>query len=146
MDATAQGGFRFFTPDEARAALPALRPLLAQLREAFHDYRFAKAQHDEMLEMHGAEALERRDHPERNEFLRWRDETTRLHARVQQLVEKANDLGADVKDPLLGLVDFYARRPDGQVVLLCYRDDEPTLAWWHPVDTGFAGRRPLDEL
>ena len=35
---------------------------------------------------------------------------------------------------------------DGEVVLLCYRDDEDDLRYWHPLDTGFAGRRPLEDL
>lgn len=98
-----------------------------------------------MWALHG-EAVERGGHPDFEEHRAWRQKEDALFARVQALVREANGLGADVKDPILGLVDFYHRRPDGQVVLLCYRDDEPDLAWWHPLDTGFGGRRPLSEL
>jgi hypothetical protein len=47
---------------------------------------------------------------------------------------------------VLGLIDFPAQRRNGEVVLLCYRDDEDTIRFWHPLETGFAGRRPIEEL
>lgn len=137
---------RIFTPAEAQAAIPRLKPLLASLRDAFHEYRFAKEQADELQSHHPPQALADPAHPDHHEHAHWRARADDHARRVETLVKQITDLGADVKDPLLGLVDFYARRQDGTLVLLCYRDDEPTLAWWHPLTTGFAGRRPLSEL
>lgn len=137
--------FPLFSPEEARARLPALRPLLAQLREAFHDWRFAHQQAEELRRMDG-EALDDPAHPDHAEHHTWRAKEADLARRVQGLVRAVNDLGADVKDPLLGLVDFHHRRRDGELVLLCYRDDEADLAYWHPLDAGFGGRRPLRDL
>ena len=128
---------RFFSPAEARAALPRLRPLLAELREAFHEYRFAREQWQELVSFGEGEG---------SEAARWREETEARGQQVQALVDEIGAQGADVKDPLLGLIDFYHRRADGSIVLLCYRDDEKDLDHWHPLDTGFAGRRPLSEL
>lgn len=136
---------RFFSPDEARAAIPMLRPLLAELRDAWHAYRFHREQLDELVALHGA-SLDERGHPEHDEAARLRDATEDHLARVEHLVAQIEAIGAQVKDPLLGLIDFHHRRADGSVVLLCYRDDEETLGWWHPIDTGFTGRRPLAEL
>lgn len=136
---------RLFTPDEAKAALPKLRPLLAALREAFHEYRFAHQQAQELFTVHG-ESIDSRGHPDFGEYRDWRAKEQTLFERVQGIVREINAVGADVKDPILGLVDFYHKRANGQVVLLCYRDDEAELAYWHPLDTGFAGRRPLREL
>ena len=48
-----------------------------------------------------------------------------------------------LRDPSVGLIDFHARGPDGVVYLLCWRLDEPDLAWWHLPEDGFAGRKPL---
>lgn len=127
---------RLFTVEEARSALPTLKPLLAQLRDAFHEYRFARAQVDELLDMEPGSA----------ELDTWQAKAEACDARVRASLKSINELGADVKDPILGLVDFYAKRANGQVVLLCYRDDEEDLRFWHPIDTGFAGRRPLKEL
>lgn len=137
---------RFFTPEQARDVIPRLKPILAALREAFHAYRFAKDQADELERIHGPDGIGSREHPEHAEWRRWTIERDTHASRVRTLLMEANALGADVKDPLMGLVDFYARRSDGETVLLCWRDDEATLAWWHPVATGFAGRRPLSEL
>ena len=136
---------RFFSPEEAAACVPKVKPLLAHLREAFHEYRFAKQQVDEMVAIHG-ESLDSRGHPDHDEAQRWRSRASDLAGQVEALVAEIGDLGADVKDPILGLIDFYHRRADGSIVLLCYRDDEPALEWWHPLESGFAGRRPLKEL
>lgn len=136
---------RLFTPAEAKAVLPRMKPLLAHLRDLFHEYRFARQQAEELHSIHGG-SLESRGHPDHAEYRTWRQKEADLGAAVQAILSQINALGADVKDPILGLVDFHARRADGEIVLLCYRDDEPDLAWWHPLETGFMGRRPLDDF
>ncbi len=50
--------------------------------------------------------------------------------------------GIEVKDPEKGLIDFHHER-DGHVVYLCYMLGEPGIGYWHTMDSGFAGRRPL---
>lgn len=136
---------RLFTPEEARAALPQVKPLLADLRGLFHDYRFARQQAEELWTLHG-DTLESRGHPDHEEYRAWRAKEASLGERVQAILTQINDLGADVKDPILGLIDFYHRRTNGEIVLLCYRDDEADLTHWHALDAGFAGRKPLSEL
>ena len=42
----------------------------------------------------------------------------------------------------IGLVDFPALI-DGEVVFLCWRSDEPELQYYHRIEDGYAGRRPL---
>lgn len=128
---------RLFTADEANALVPRLRPLLAALRETYHEYRFAREQWEELESFGGAEAEETRA---------WREKADALGARVVELIEEARAMGAQVKDPVLGLADFTARRPDGSTALLCYRDDEDAIRFWHAPEAGFAGRRPLSEL
>lgn len=58
---------------------------------------------------------------------------------------RLDETGVLVKDPRIGLVDFYAR-VEGETVLLCWQYGEPEVAYWHPVDEGFASRRPLHEV
>jgi hypothetical protein len=50
--------------------------------------------------------------------------------------------GAQVKDIDEGLIDFPATRR-GETVLLCWRLGEDAVAYWHGVEEGFAGRKPL---
>ncbi len=58
--------------------------------------------------------------------------TTELHAD-----------GIQLKDYSRGLIDFPCMR-DGRVVLLCWQLGEPEqIEWWHELEAGFAGRRPL---
>jgi hypothetical protein len=128
---------RTFTPDEARALVPRVKPLLADLRDAFHAYRFAREQVDELSSFGEGEG---------GEAKAWAAKAEEADRRVRTVLDELNALGADVKDPVLGLIDFPALRRDGEMVLLCYRDDEDTIQFWHPMDTGFAGRRPISEL
>ena len=52
------------------------------------------------------------------------------------------DLGAVIKDPRLGLVDFYGR-VDGKLVWLCWKYGEERVTHYHGLDEGFAGRKPI---
>jgi hypothetical protein len=51
-------------------------------------------------------------------------------------------LGGVVKDPKTGLVDFYGRI-NGRVVWLCWRYGEDTIGYYHDLESGYTGRRPL---
>ena len=62
---------------------------------------------------------------------------------VAGAVEELQALGVLVKDLDRGLVDFPALR-DGEEVLLCWQVGEGEVAYWHGLEEGFAGRKPLD--
>ncbi len=62
--------------------------------------------------------------------------------RLEHHVKAILAMGVLVKDIDLGLVDFLARR-QGQDVFLCWRYGEDDLRYWHPLDAGYAGRRPI---
>lgn len=64
-------------------------------------------------------------------------------AELTACLERLRELGVQVKDPDVGLVDFPARR-DGAPVLLCWRLGEEEVAYWHDPVEGFAGRKPID--
>lgn len=63
---------------------------------------------------------------------------------IQQLLGALQHLNVLVKDINTGLVDFPALRDD-QLVYLCWQYDEPSVQFWHDVDSGFAGRQRIDE-
>lgn len=58
---------------------------------------------------------------------------------------QVDDLGGQVKDLETGLVDFPGRRGSDDI-LLCWKLGEKAVGHWHPIDSGFSGRRPLDHL
>ncbi len=68
----------------------------------------------------------------------------RLAGEIQQGIQDLHALGCVVKDLDMGLVDFPAFR-NGQEVYLCYRLGEERIAFWHGLDEGYAGRKPLGE-
>jgi hypothetical protein len=61
---------------------------------------------------------------------------------VQRAVGELQAADIVVRDVARGLVDFPAVQ-DGEEVYLCWLVDEPEIEWWHELDAGFAGRRPL---
>jgi hypothetical protein len=52
------------------------------------------------------------------------------------------ELGAVVKDPRIGLVDFYGR-VDGKLVWLCWKYGEEEIAHYHALNEGFSARREI---
>jgi hypothetical protein len=56
--------------------------------------------------------------------------------------QEVEDLGVVVKDPRVGLCDFYGR-VEGKLVWLCWRYGEPSVEHYHDLDAGFSGRKPL---
>lgn len=65
-----------------------------------------------------------------------------LDVRFKEALQRMNALGACLKDPETGLVDFYTWRDD-DMVHLCWQHGEPTIDHWHAIDEGFEDRKPL---
>lgn len=62
---------------------------------------------------------------------------------VGKLTTELYELGVELKDHTIGLIDFPSMRGD-RIVLLCWQLGEgDCVEWWHETDTGFAGRQPL---
>lgn len=77
-----------------------------------------------------------------------RDAKRRVRELLRALEEgwaRVAELGGVVKDPQVGLVDFHGR-VDGERVMLCWRFGEESIAHYHGLDEGFAGRRPLPDV
>jgi hypothetical protein len=55
---------------------------------------------------------------------------------------EVEEMGAVVKDPRIGLLDFYGQ-VDGKLVWLCWKYGEPEVGHYHALDAGFSGRRPI---
>jgi hypothetical protein len=129
---------RHFTLEEARALLPAVTPILEEIVAI--GGRLEKADRGQ---------IEREWKARTNGHARPADSSTPAQATRAELIAKINahiarllELGIELKDLSIGLIDFRSYR-DGRVVYLCWKLGEPTVAYWHDLDTGFAGRRPL---
>jgi hypothetical protein len=129
---------RHFTPEEANAALEEVRPLVEQLVSL-------RAEHVAALERQ--EVLEGKIRGNGGgippaELASATAEVDGLARQMAQLVDEISGHGAQVKDLDTGLIDFPALLGD-ETVLLCWRLGEDEIGWWHRVEDGFAGRRPL---
>jgi hypothetical protein len=65
--------------------------------------------------------------------------------RLEMLVEELANIGVELKDPRLGLIDFVGRH-QGHDVYLCWKLGEERIAFFHELQTGFAGRQPVTAL
>jgi hypothetical protein len=63
-------------------------------------------------------------------------------ARLNELMTEVQQTGVELKGIAPLLIDFPADL-DGVPVLLCWLEGDADLAWYHRLDLGFAGRRPL---
>ncbi|MDE3112896.1 MAG: DUF2203 domain-containing protein [Chloroflexota bacterium] len=65
---------------------------------------------------------------------------------IRALVRSIAEMGAEVKDLDVGLIDFPSVHR-GRPICLCWKLDEgDRIEWWHDIDAGYAGRRPISEL
>ena len=64
---------------------------------------------------------------------------------LQTYVDELVEIGCELKDFNSGLVDFIGRH-DGHDVCLCWKLGEETIAYWHEISAGFAGRQPVVTL
>jgi hypothetical protein len=75
----------------------------------------------------------------------WQRDAARLEARADEIrrgLEAITALGGVPKDLGLGLVDFSHLLHDEEVNL-CWRYGETEVRFWHGLDEGYAGRKPL---
>ena len=64
--------------------------------------------------------------------------------KLQEAMAEIEQLGAQVKDLDIGLLDFMARY-NGQDVCLCWKLGEDAIRFWHGAEEGFRGRKEIDD-
>jgi hypothetical protein len=121
---------RHWTLDEASAELPAVRPIVARVRELVPVVREHQGESDPTrngvsTNGHGPRA------------------GTDTEATLRALLTDLDERGIIVRDPERGLIDFPAQSASGETYLLCWLDGEDAIEWWHWPDAGFAGRTPI---
>jgi hypothetical protein len=130
---------RYFTPDEANELLAEVRPAAEELVAHRHALMVATAKRARLVGRIAGNGGDF-DPQEPREL---QEELEREGAAVVEALERLEGLGVAVKDADRGLVDFPALRADGEEVLLCWQVGESEIAYWHGLEEGFAGRKPL---
>lgn len=63
---------------------------------------------------------------------------------VKDAVAEIDSIGVQVKDLDMGLLDFPCE-VEGEIVLLCWKLGEEKIEFWHGLEEGYRGRKPIDE-
>jgi hypothetical protein len=129
---------RYFALDEATALLPTIRPILERIISL--RARLERTERDMVSQHWKARTNGHADH--NSSFGEGQSARDDLLAEINAELVKIHDLGVELKDPALGLIDFLSLR-DGREIYLCWRLGETSIGYWHDTDTGFAGRQPL---
>ena len=124
-----------FTVEQANRTLPLVRKIVEDVVEQHRRWR------ETILELDLVASTARIDAPrQRGEELE--RQALALARELDGYQRELEDLGIQLKDRRLGLVDFPSEM-GGRHVLLCWRLGEPEVQFWHEVDAGYAGRQPL---
>lgn len=128
---------KYFTLDEANAMLPLLTAVLRDITALARDLQ---QRHEHLTRLqHSGLATE----AHRDEIETLVDAFERDQARMQEFEDELRRLNVELKDYFTGLIDFPCWKDDREIYL-CWRLGEPEVAHWHELDTGFAGRRQIE--
>jgi hypothetical protein len=132
---------RYFTLEEARAALPVVG---RSIREAVHaKVRYLEAEKviqdltQRILMMGGINV-------DTAAAEGWKSQRDSSAQTLKTCLERIEGMGVVVKDLDVGLVDFPTLLR-GEEVYLCWLMDEADIDHWHGINDGFAGRKPIDK-
>jgi hypothetical protein len=132
---------RYFTVDEANEALVELRPLAEEMVERRRELVDAQGRRASL----GAQVGTNGGDLTPSDFVEADEELEQAASALAVCVERIQSAGVLVKDLDQGLLDFPALR-DGEEILLCWHVGEDEIRYWHGVDEGFAGRKPINDV
>jgi hypothetical protein len=131
---------RTFTLDEAQTLLPVLETLLRKAQSSGTRAAELEVELDQLRQriflaggVHVDVAATARRRAERDKSLQ----------ETKDALAEMEAIGVQVKDLDTGLLDFPCVI-DGRTVLLCWKLGEKEIGYWHSIEDGFAGRKPLD--
>ena len=131
---------KYFNREEAEAMLPLIEHCLLEARETKEkvedlDRELSRAK-TEIMVLGGS-------FPPYRKLATNRSEREEKMTQLQEAIERIHETGCVVKDLDQGLIDFPAMR-GGEEVYLCWKLGEERIEFWHGIEEGFAGRKPLD--
>lgn len=129
-----------FTLAEAQRLIPRLDPLLRNaitLKAQFTEADSAVRGFLERVALMGGMRVDR------DEVRTARERRETAGRSLKAALEKLQETGCTVKDLDIGLIDFPTLFR-GVEVCLCWKLGEPRIEYWHGIEEGFRGRKPID--
>jgi len=125
---------KLFTVQEANDLLPLIRPKLEEIKARYSN----SANFRDSVKLAATAAVEGG-----GGGLEGGTRYVKSLYNIGKLTTELYELGIQLKDYSRGLIDFPSMR-DGQIILLCWQlGEDEHIEWWHEIETGFAGRKPL---
>ena len=132
---------KYFNRQEAERLLPTLGP---QLEDARRQKQKVDALREDLTKAASRIMLLGGSFPPYAELARQKAESDEATRQLQETVEKIQETGCVVKDLDVGLVDFPSLL-EGKEIYLCWKLGEERIGFWHSLEEGFAGRKPLGD-
>jgi hypothetical protein len=129
-----------FTLHEAQMLLPVLEALLRKAQAA--GARAGELER-EMQQLSQRIFMAGGMHVDVVKAAKRRAEREKALGEARDTLAEIDEIGVQVKDLEQGLLDFPCVM-EGKTVLLCWRLGEKEIGFWHTIEDGFAGRKPLD--
>lgn len=130
-----------FTLNEATTLLPVLRALL---KRAMEGKRLIEDVEKELQDVKHRILLSGGLLIDIPEMARRRAEHDKALQNIKDALAEIDAIGVQVKDLDIGLLDFPCV-VDDDIVLLCWKYGEEKIQFWHGMEEGFRGRKPIDE-
>jgi hypothetical protein len=127
---------KLYTLEEANAMLPLLRVILRDITTLAVELR---GRYERLVRMQETDGL---DEAHKEEVHQLVEEFERGQDKMREYELELEKLDVELKDYYTGLIDFRHVK-DGKEVYLCWRMDEPEVAHWHDLNSGFNGRQRI---
>ena len=121
--------FRYFTIKSANEALPSVIEKFNSLKKQKNE--IMKAEQELQSSVSNFE-----------EYMIQKQKLNSQMTKFYQLIEDLESTGVSLKGLDQGLLDFPSKRFD-EDVWLCWKDGETEIKFWHDMNSGFNGRKPI---
>ena len=147
--------FKYFTVAEANEALP---EVMIRFKEALRKRDIVESIERRMQETLASSSLSSDDHnvdgennPRRHKryanplkaYMELKQEHNVAMTQMYHAISMLESIGVSLKGLESGMVDFPSKRFNNDV-WLCWKAGETEIKFWHDMDSGFMGRKPLD--
>jgi len=115
---------KYFTPSEARNTLPLVKKIVKDILTTSREMRMVAEEVNGEIEKN--------------------PEIQKLAGDIEGFMSELEEIGCFFKDWNfnIGLIDFPAII-NNKEVFLCWKSDEEDIGYYHEIEAGFAGRKPI---
>lgn len=135
---------RYFTVEEANQRLPLVRAIVQDIVNLYADVHERRDRLARIRQRPGTSSQDEEENAYSEELRHIEEELEKDIEKLEGYREELHELGAELKDPVVGLVDFLTL-VEGREAYLCWKLGEDEIAYWHELDAGFRGRQSVYE-